>query len=200
MHLCHQPDHRGAHGYGRFALYCGEQSLFRDNGSERQFVYVANLFDNNISGYTIDPTTGALTAIAGSPFAGGTRPISIAFRRAKPSVRAVYITNEGSNNVSVINPSTDTVVSTVTVGPNPVDAVLTPNGATAYITNAGADTVSVINTITNRLGHGNSGLAPGRCGCHSRRQQRLCSERRVWQCLGDQHCDQYGGGDDTSWG
>ena len=42
-------------------------------------------------------------------------------------------------------------MATVTVGPNPVDAVPTPNGTTAYITNAGADTVSVIDTTTSSL-------------------------------------------------
>jgi YVTN family beta-propeller protein len=58
----------------------------------------------------------------------------VAVTRAKPSVRAVYITNEGSKSVSVINPSTNTVVSTVAVGLNPIDAAVTPNGATAYVT------------------------------------------------------------------
>ena len=118
--------------------------------SSGKFVYVANLFDNNISGYRINSATGALTAVACSPFAG-TRPANLAFTRATPSARAVYIINEGSESVSVINPSTNTVVSTVTVGPNPVDAAITPNGASAYVTNAGADTVSVINTASNSL-------------------------------------------------
>jgi 6-phosphogluconolactonase len=44
-----------------------------------KFVYVTNLGDNNISGYTIDSATGALTAIVGSPFAsGGSGPQSTA--------------------------------------------------------------------------------------------------------------------------
>lgn len=71
--------------------------------------------------------------------------------KCKPGVRAVYITNSGSTTVSVINPSTNTVVATVTVGPNPVHAAVTPNGATANITNAGANTVSVINTSINSV-------------------------------------------------
>ena len=33
-----------------------------------QFAYVANFRSNNVSGYTINPSTGALTAISGSPF------------------------------------------------------------------------------------------------------------------------------------
>ena len=36
-----------------------------------QFAYVANAGSGNVSGYTINPTTGALTPISGSPFAVG---------------------------------------------------------------------------------------------------------------------------------
>ena len=43
-----------------------------------QFAYVANQISNNVSGYTINPSTGALTAIAGSPFAAGLGPVSVA--------------------------------------------------------------------------------------------------------------------------
>jgi len=44
---------------------------------EGGFVYVVNADSNNVSGYTINPTTGALTAISGSPFAAGSRPFSV---------------------------------------------------------------------------------------------------------------------------
>jgi hypothetical protein len=39
-----------------------------------RFAYVPNIFSNNVSAYTIDATTGALTAVAGSPFAAGSWP------------------------------------------------------------------------------------------------------------------------------
>ena len=84
------------------------------------------------AGPLIDPATGALTAIG--TFNAGTAPISVAVARVKPSVRAVYTTNAGANTVSVIDPSTNTVLTTVTVGPNPVDAAFTPNGATEDVT------------------------------------------------------------------
>jgi hypothetical protein len=44
-----------------------------------EFAYVANYGSANVSAYTIDPTTGALTAISGSPFAAGTNPFSVAW-------------------------------------------------------------------------------------------------------------------------
>jgi len=72
--------------------------------------------------------------------------------KCKPgSARAAYVANAGSNSVSVINPTTNTVVATVTVGHNPVHVAVTPNGANAYVSNAGANTVSVINTATNSV-------------------------------------------------
>jgi hypothetical protein len=46
-----------------------------------EFVYVTNLNSNNVCGYTTDPTTRALTAIAGSPFAAGSSPNSVAVAR-----------------------------------------------------------------------------------------------------------------------
>jgi hypothetical protein len=48
-----------------------------------EFVYVANLNSNNVSGFAIDVTTGARTAISGSPFAAGTGPRSVAVTRPR---------------------------------------------------------------------------------------------------------------------
>jgi Lactonase, 7-bladed beta-propeller len=59
-----------------------------------QFVYVANFNSNNVSGYTIDPSTGALTAIVGSPFPAGVPPHSVA---VDPSGKFAYVANEGGN-------------------------------------------------------------------------------------------------------
>jgi 6-phosphogluconolactonase len=43
-----------------------------------KFVYVANKGSNTVSGYSITATTGVLTPIAGSPFAAGSSPTSLA--------------------------------------------------------------------------------------------------------------------------
>jgi hypothetical protein len=51
-----------------------------------KFAYVTNVNDNNVSGYTIDPSTGALTAIAGSPFAAGGGPFSVAIITPSPLI------------------------------------------------------------------------------------------------------------------
>jgi len=62
-----------------------------------------------------------------------------------------YVANINSNNVSVINTTTNVVVKTVTVGTNPEGVAITPNGSYAYVTNSGSNTVSVISTSTNAI-------------------------------------------------
>jgi len=62
-----------------------------------------------------------------------------------------YVANYSSGNVSVIDTATNTVVSTITVGTNPFDVAITPNGQYAYVVNVGSSNVSVINTSTNAV-------------------------------------------------
>lgn len=50
-----------------------------------------------MSAYAIDPTTGALGAVAGSPFAAGAGPYSVT---VDPGGRFVYAANSNSHNVS----------------------------------------------------------------------------------------------------
>jgi YVTN family beta-propeller protein len=86
--------------------------------------------------------------------AGTTRPIR------------AYVTNVGSDNVSVIDVATNTVVATVPVGNSPLNVALTPDGAFAYVTNSSDRTVSVIDAASNAvvatvggLGHFPEGIA-----------------------------------------
>ena len=73
-----------------------------------KFVYVANFSNNgvgSVSGFTINPATGALTPIAGSPFTTGTGPLYVT---VDPTGKFVYVTNGSSTNVSgfSIDPAT----------------------------------------------------------------------------------------------
>ncbi len=63
----------------------------------------------------------------------------------------IYIPNLFSNNVSVINPTTNLVTTTIPVGINPVDLRMSPEGSKVYVANRGSNTVSVINTATNTV-------------------------------------------------
>ena len=62
-----------------------------------------------------------------------------------------YITNNGSNNVSVIDTSTNTVIATVPVGSLPFGVAVHPAGTRVYVTNISSNNVSVIDTVTNTV-------------------------------------------------
>src|SRR5688572_14262020 len=62
-----------------------------------KFAFVVNTGDNSVSAYAIHGHTGALTAVAGSPFATGKDALSVT---VDPSGKFAYIANSGDNNVS----------------------------------------------------------------------------------------------------
>src|SRR5205823_4947049 len=78
----------------------------------------------------------------------GSKPNSIAF-----GLGNIYVTNSGSNTISVIDGKTNKVVATIPVGTSPhgVVALDSPVGvfSTIYVTNSGSITISVIDGKTN---------------------------------------------------
>ena len=74
---------------------------------------------------------------------GGSSQVALAQTRA-------YVANFGSNNVSVIDTSSNTVIATVMVGSQPQGIAVTPDGANVYVANCGGD-VWVIDTSTNKV-------------------------------------------------
>jgi len=67
-----------------------------------EFVYVVNELGTGgyVSAFSIDPTTGALTSVPGSPFAAGSVPVSVA---VDPFVKFAYVANEHDNDISAYN-------------------------------------------------------------------------------------------------
>jgi YVTN family beta-propeller protein len=65
--------------------------------------------------------------------------------------RTAYVSNSGSNTVSVIRTADDSVLATLAVGPNPAHIAVTPDGSKAYVVNAGGNSVSVINATNNAV-------------------------------------------------
>jgi len=108
-------------------------------------VYVTNFGSDTVS--VIDPS---INTVVGSPIAVGSEPAGVAVGPGGD----VYVANSSSasdtGTVSVINPTTNTVISTITVGSEPGGVAVDPGGD-VYVTNNVSDTVSVIDPTTNTV-------------------------------------------------
>jgi len=136
------------------------------NTPSSNFLYVANgSSSNNISAFSIcdnpsttcvtNPPDGALTAVAGSPFAAGLSPVAMAL---DPSSKFLYVADAQSNQVSQYRISTGTGVLTplpnspIGSGTSPVwiavrlgSATVKSTGGTTtyvYVANQGSNTIS----------------------------------------------------------
>jgi len=112
-----------------------------------RFAYAANAGDNTVSVYSIDLTTGALSAV-GTPVPTGTSPYAIA---PSPDGRYVYVGNEGSNSISGYAVNATTGALTKIVGspfaagtdPQALAFASIPSGGTyLYVANNGSNTLS----------------------------------------------------------
>jgi YVTN family beta-propeller protein/parallel beta-helix repeat protein len=77
--------------------------------------------------------------------------LCVAAERSACAAPFAYISNSGSDNVSVIDTATYAVVATVPVGASPYGVAVNAGGAFAYVANFGGNTVSVIDTATNTV-------------------------------------------------
>ncbi len=112
-----------------------------------RFAYVTNTADNTLSAYSVDPVTGALTAI-GTPTVAGVSPDAIVgvqypFGEDKSYV---FVGNGGSNDVSALAVNTATGTLTAIPG-SPFPAGIHPQAMTLwgdglFVANSGSDNVS----------------------------------------------------------
>src|SRR5919109_2964247 len=87
-----------------------------------------------------------------------TFPIGIA---VNPNTNKVYVANEYSNTVSVIDTETDKVQATINVGIFPYGIDINPLNNRVYVTNRGSNTVSVIDgSINSKLADITVGKSP----------------------------------------
>jgi 6-phosphogluconolactonase len=105
------------------------------------FAYVANSGSNNISTYSIDPKTGALTA--GVPAPSGAKPVSVT---VDPTGQYAYSANSGSNNVSGFSIGQSTGALSPVIG-SPFTAGEAPSSVAADVNG----NVSVANSGSNNM-------------------------------------------------
>jgi 6-phosphogluconolactonase len=113
---------------------------------QAQFVYVANTGSVNVSGYTINSDTGALTPISGSPFPTDPRgsPESVA---VDPTAKFAYVANSnGTVSGYTINSTTGVLTpisgSPFPAGSIPVSVAVDPSGKFVYVGNKESDNIS----------------------------------------------------------
>jgi 6-phosphogluconolactonase (cycloisomerase 2 family) len=116
-----------------------------------KFVLVANGGTNNISVFSIDATTGKLTAVAGSPFPAGTAPSAIA-TVSTLSGTLVVVANGVDNTVSVF--ALDSTSGALTQVGTPVatgarPSALTSFGGRVFVANQNSNDISVFTLQTN---------------------------------------------------
>jgi YVTN family beta-propeller protein len=99
-----------------------------------------------------DSSTGAPSSISSAcasvTVTVGNGPEGIA---SDPTLGMVYVADPGSNNITVIDSVSNTVVTTIGVGTLPWGIAVNPVTNLVYVTNYGSDTVTVIDGSTNTV-------------------------------------------------
>jgi 6-phosphogluconolactonase len=108
-----------------------------------RLLYVSNGNSNNVSAFRIG-STGALTAVSGSPFATGTFPQGVTVRHQRTpggvSPALVYVANFSTNNVSAFTVGSGGRLTPVSgspfvTGQGPMTPVVSPDGGRLYVAN-----------------------------------------------------------------
>ncbi len=99
-------------------------------------VYVAGSVSNTVSVIDLSHTVSNEIPV-------GVRPMDLAFNPVNDNL---YVANLFSDNVSVIDTSTETVSTTLNVGTDPLGVGINTNNGDIYIANSGSDDVSVFDS------------------------------------------------------
>lgn len=113
----------------------------------RPVAYIANNRSNNVS--LVNFENGTLMGTVGltpTTINVGQGPWGVSL---SPDYSKVYISNNVSGTVSVINTSSNAVTATITVGSDPEGVLVSRDGNNVYVANEASGTVSVINTLSN---------------------------------------------------
>lgn len=124
-----------------------------------KYLYALNYTSQSISGFSIHPQTGALTAVSGSPFANGagTSPVSLAI---DPAEKFLYVANSLSGTVSVypINSATGALGAQIAGSPfatsgTPQSIAMDSTGQFLYVASSVTNSISLhsVNSVTGIL-------------------------------------------------
>jgi len=119
-------------------------------------IYVASMGGGEDCGGSGCYVSAAIQALNGSsdrplasvPLMPDSQPSGIAFDSANGDV---YVTDSGSDNVSVLNGSTNSIATTISVAASPEGVAYDSGNGNIYVANGGSENVSVISGVTNRV-------------------------------------------------
>jgi 6-phosphogluconolactonase (cycloisomerase 2 family) len=123
------------------SLPTGKDPIHVVASPDEKFLYVANASSASVSAYAVNATTGALTAVPGSPFAlpSDSSPFASAVH---PSGKFLYVACQGSIQVLAIAPAGGALTPAPTLkaaipGRVAGDVVLHPSGKFLFVADAG---------------------------------------------------------------
>jgi YVTN family beta-propeller protein len=102
----------------------------------------------NVSGPTVQPVGTYRSLYQVANVSVGSRPSAILF---DPYNNLVYVANSGGDNLTVVNPVSNTVIASIVVGFDPAALLLDPYSDLLYVANAGSSNVSIVNGSTDRV-------------------------------------------------
>jgi len=112
------------------------------------YLYVANIGSNNISVFSIDSSSGALTQVPNSPFGVGLPPVNL---KVTPSGDYLYVTASGGQvgddgSIVAFSASAGVLTNLGTVssaGLNPNGLAVEPSGSNVFVANTGSGTIAI---------------------------------------------------------
>ncbi|HVN52961.1 MAG TPA: PKD domain-containing protein [Anaerolineaceae bacterium] len=157
-------DDQGGKMTGRVLVFNTEnmsaEPVWVDVGNDASFIaqtpdgknaLVTSYEDNTLKILDIDPASPHYLTVS-KTITIGTQPIRIA---TSPCLNKAYITNKGSNSVSIVDLTTihsdAPVINTITGLNAPWGVIVAPTGDRAYVANYGNTRIGVIDTIQDTL-------------------------------------------------
>lgn len=95
---------------------------------------------------SVDPTTGQIAQTGSVTVPQGPRGLKFS-----PDGTRLYVVSQTAEKLSIIDTSTDTVITTLSLGSQPIDIAISPDGTRGYVNNFSGGTVSVINLTNNTV-------------------------------------------------
>lgn len=123
-------------------------------GTVRKFLFVTNEQTNNISVFSIDPATGVLTLVPGSPFPTGGASGSGISLGVTPDNQFLFASSSGSNNITVFSIAANGTLTSISGSPFaagglPDGIKVSPDGRFLAVALISPDAVGIFSIATN---------------------------------------------------